>query len=160
VAGPEVRRAELDGARDQPVGADDRRHPLLHEAVAQGHEHVDQIAVVQRRQHVGDVGRLEGDEPEVERPGQLVDRAVRVERDDALLAEDIDPQPRPTQPLHVLGVGIERHDPGDALRHQSRRDPAYSARPDDEDAGVDHVGGSPPSKDGGGRRSSSPLREA
>jgi hypothetical protein len=95
VARPQVRRAELDGARDEPVGAHDRRHPLLHQAVAQGHEHVDEIAFPQRRQHVGDVGCLERDQPEVEAPGQLVDRRVRIEHDDALLAQDVDPQPGP-----------------------------------------------------------------
>ena len=98
---------------------------------------------LQRGQHVGDVGRLERDEPEVEGPGQLVDRGVGVEHHDSLLAHDVDPQPGAAQALDVLGVGVERHDPGDAPGHQPRRHSAHGARPDDEDAGVDHGRGSP-----------------
>ena len=145
VARADVRRAPLDDARDEAVGAGDRRDPRLDQPVAEGHERAHNPAADEPGEHRLEIGRLEGQQREVERAPQVRHVGDGRNRHNGRRAELVQPQPRRRQPRDVLPVRVQRchvmPGPGEAwLRRLPRsrprrprgpaRRPATPARPD------------------------------
>lgn len=108
MAGAEVGRPPPHRPGHEPPGADDPRHPVLHELVAERDEDLGCVALREGSERRLEVDGLEGHEGVVEALRQIRGVGIDVEGHRALLSDHVEPQAGLTHARDVVGVGVER----------------------------------------------------